>query len=119
MSNSYAVVSALIFALVAIAHEPVDSGDWAIQRVDEYIVGCPCRFYSARDLGLYAITAVAASHRNATGVSSTDVQRVAPLLSVNSLMRPRTEPDNAQNQCREDSNIKQCINHGSLHRKHS
>jgi len=30
-------------------------------------------------------------------------------------MRPRTEPDNAQTQRREDSNIKQRINHGSLH----
>jgi hypothetical protein len=42
-------------------------------------------------------------------------QRVAPLLSINSLMRPRTEADNAQTERREDSNIKQCINHGSLH----
>ena len=42
---------------------------------------------------------------------------LAPLLSINSLMRPRTEPDNAQNQHREDSNIKQCINHVSLHSK--
>ena len=42
-------------------------------------------------------------------------QRVAPLLSINSLMRPRTEPYNAQSQHREDSNIKQCINHVSLH----
>ena len=40
---------------------------------------------------------------------------LAPLLSINSPMRPRTEPDNAENQRREDSNIKQCINHGSLH----
>jgi hypothetical protein len=42
-------------------------------------------------------------------------QRVAPLLSINSLMRPRTEADNAETQHREDSNIEQCINHGSLH----
>ena len=35
--------------------------------------------------------------------------------SRNPLTRPRTEPDNAQNQGREDSDIKQCINHGSLH----
>jgi hypothetical protein len=27
-------------------------------------------------------------------------------------MRPCTEPDNTQTQRREDSNIKQCINHG-------
>jgi hypothetical protein len=33
----------------------VDSGDWAIQRVDECIVGCPCRFCPDRNLGLYAI----------------------------------------------------------------
>jgi hypothetical protein len=32
-------------------------------------------------------------------------------------MRPPAEPDDAQNQRREDSNIKQCINHISLHRK--
>jgi hypothetical protein len=38
-----------------------------------------------------------------------------PLLSINSLARPRTEPDNAQSQHCEDSNIKQCINHLSLH----
>jgi hypothetical protein len=38
-----------------------------------------------------------------------------PLLSINSPMGPRAEPDNAQDQRREDSNIKQCINHGSLH----
>ena len=63
MSQSYAAVSALIFALVAVAHV------------------------------------------------------LRPLLSINSLMRPRTEPDNAQNQHREDSNIKQCINHVSLHSK--
>jgi hypothetical protein len=37
------------------------------------------------------------------------------LLSINSLMRPRTKPDNAQSQRSEDSKIKQCINHGSLH----
>jgi hypothetical protein len=29
-------------------------------------------------------------------------------------MRPRTEPDNAETQRREYSNINQCINHGSL-----
>ena len=39
----------------------------------------------------------------------------APLLSINSLMRLCTEPENAQNQHHEDSNIKQCMNHGSLH----
>ena len=39
----------------------------------------------------------------------------APLLSINSPMRPCTEPDNAETQRREDSNINQCINHGSLH----
>jgi hypothetical protein len=38
-----------------------------------------------------------------------------PLLSINSLMRPPAEPDDAQNQRREDSNIKHCINHISLH----
>jgi hypothetical protein len=32
-------------------------------------------------------------------------------------MRPRAEPDNAKNQRREDSNIKQGINHVSLHSK--
>jgi hypothetical protein len=32
----------------------MERGDWAIQRVDECIVGCPRRFYSARNLGLYA-----------------------------------------------------------------
>jgi hypothetical protein len=32
-------------------------------------------------------------------------------MSVNSLMRPRTEPDDAQNQRREDSDIHHCINH--------
>jgi hypothetical protein len=40
-----------------------------------------------------------------------------PLLSINSLMRPGTEPYNTQTQRREDSNIKQCINHVSLHWK--
>jgi hypothetical protein len=30
-------------------------------------------------------------------------------------MRPRTEPDNAQNQRREYSNIQCYINHASLH----
>jgi hypothetical protein len=33
----------------------VDSSDWAIQRVDECIVGCRCRFCPDRNLGLYAI----------------------------------------------------------------
>ena len=35
--------------------------------------------------------------------------------SRNSLMRPRTEPDNAQYQRREYCNIHHCINHASLH----
>ena len=30
-------------------------------------------------------------------------------------MRPRTETDNAQNQRREDSDIRYCINHTFLH----
>ena len=115
MSNFYAAASALIFALVALAHlvrlyKPVDSADWAIQGIHECIVGCPCRFCADRNLGLYAITAVVAARR-----SGWTAQRLAPLLSINSLMRPRTEPDNAQTQHREDSNIKQCIKHGSLH----
>jgi hypothetical protein len=33
----------------------VDSGGWAIQRVDECIVGCPYRFCPDRNLGLHAI----------------------------------------------------------------
>jgi hypothetical protein len=37
--------------------------------------------------------------------------------SRNSLMRPRTEPDNAQNQRREYCDIHHCINHASLHWK--
>jgi len=37
------------------ASEPVDSAGWAIQRVDECIVGCPCRFCPARNLGLHAV----------------------------------------------------------------
>ena len=92
------------------AYKPVDSADWAIQGIHECIVGCPCRFCADRNLGLYAITAVVAARR-----SGWTAQRLAPLLSINSLMRPRTEPDNAQTQHREDSNIKQCIKHGSLH----
>jgi hypothetical protein len=46
-----------------------------------------------------------------------DAEGRAPLLSIHSFMRPPAEPDDAQNQRREDSNIKQCINHISLHRK--
>jgi hypothetical protein len=42
-------------------------------------------------------------------------QRPAPLPSINPLMRPRTEPDNAETQHREDGDIQHCINHGSLH----
>ena len=52
MSNSYAIVSALIFAVVA----------RAIQRVDECVVGCPCRFCPARNLGLHTIKLIAATH---------------------------------------------------------
>jgi hypothetical protein len=37
------------------------------------------------------------------------------MSSRNSLMRPRAEPDNAQTQRREDSNINHCINHAPLH----
>ena len=69
MSNFYAAASALIFALVALAHlvrlyKPVDSADWAIQGIHECIVGCPCRFCADRNLGLYAITAVVAARRS-------------------------------------------------------
>ena len=88
----------------------MDSADRAIQRVDECIVGCACRFRFARNLGLYAIRLMPRDC-----AQGEDRQILAPLLSINSLMRPRTEPDNAQTQHREDSNIKQCINHGSLH----
>ena len=93
----------------------MDSGGWAIQRIDECIAGWLRRCWPDRNLGLYAIAAVVA-RRTPPGADGT-AQTVAPLLSINSLMRPRTEPDNAQNQHREDSNIKQCINHVSLHSK--
>jgi hypothetical protein len=43
------------------------------------------------------------------------IPRHRGLASRNSLMRPRTEPDNAQDQRREDSDIQHCINHASLH----
>jgi hypothetical protein len=36
---------------------------------------------------------------------------LAPLLSINSPMRPCTEPDNAQTQRREYRDIDHCINH--------
>jgi hypothetical protein len=36
------------------------------------------------------------------------------VASRNLLACPRTEPDNAQNQHREYSNIQHCINHASL-----
>jgi hypothetical protein len=40
-SNAYAVVSALIFAVIAHVlrlNQSVDSCDWAVQRIDECIV---------------------------------------------------------------------------------
>ena len=45
--------------------QSVDSGDWTVQRIHKRIVDSRCRFWPARDLGLYAITTVAAARRNA------------------------------------------------------
>src|SRR5215813_6064355 len=56
MSNTYAAVSALIFAIVALmATQSMASRDWAAPDINECIVGSPCRFCSARNLGLRAI----------------------------------------------------------------
>jgi len=58
MSNSYAALSALIFAVVDArpkANQSMVSGDWAVERIHECIVGCPCCCCPARNLGLQAI----------------------------------------------------------------
>jgi hypothetical protein len=48
MSNSYAAVSALIFAVVAIVHLVRNRRDRAVQRIHECIVGSPYRCCRAR-----------------------------------------------------------------------
>ena len=58
--------------------QSVDSGDWTVQRIHECIVGSRCGFWPARNLGLYAITTLAAARRNAPGASFVwTAQRVA------------------------------------------
>ena len=61
MSNAYAAVSALIFTVVAIMHVFRVINRWSV-AIGPYnvsmtvIVGCPCRFCPARNLGLHAVT---------------------------------------------------------------
>jgi hypothetical protein len=45
------------------ASQSVDSGDWAVQRIHECIVGCPRRFCPDRNLGLHAIKLMAGQRR--------------------------------------------------------
>ena len=47
------------------------SRDWAVQRIHECIVGCPCRFCPARNLGLHAIKLMAGKRRGGTALSAT------------------------------------------------
>ncbi len=64
MSNSYAALSALIFAVVALAHLVRLINRWAVQ-IGPYKVSMNVSWAGLvcldRNLGLYAITAVAAA----------------------------------------------------------
>jgi hypothetical protein len=59
MWNAYVAVSALLYAILAVAprenNQPMVSRDWAEQRIHECIVASPCRFCPALNLGLRAI----------------------------------------------------------------
>jgi hypothetical protein len=81
MSNSYAAVSALIFAVVAIMHVVRLVNRWSVgigpyQRLHECIVGWPCRCGPARNLGLHAIAALALGRRNLARRSRRGVHRL-------------------------------------------
>ena len=61
----------------------MDSGDWAIQRADECIVGCPCRFRPARNLGLCAISlssGIGSATAALSGAARAQQQQALPVI---------------------------------------
>ncbi len=64
MSNAYAAVSALLFAILAVMHLVRIIGRCSVvigpNNIHECIVGSPCGFWPALNLGLRAISLISA-----------------------------------------------------------
>jgi len=65
------------------ANQSMASRDWAVQHIHECIVGSPCRFCPALNLGLYAIRLMARGHeRKSTAALRFALQWPAKLETI-------------------------------------